>query len=119
MVVLQVDFHTLLAWTETHGCLEGGERLECGGSLWKMVCSNVKYTQFVVNELKRAKLPVWFFSVGALISHLMSRDAVYALLCKCIIIMYSFIFIHKFKKELIIILIYFINLYFVFYDHDN
>lgn len=38
MVVLQVDFHVLLEWTETNGCLEGGK------------CSNA--TSFIVNGLK-------------------------------------------------------------------
>lgn len=33
-----------------------------------MACSNAKYTQFVVNGLKRVKLPMWFSSVGTLIS---------------------------------------------------
>lgn len=77
---LQVEFHTLLALAETNVCLEGGERLECG-SLWKIVCSNAKYTQFVVNGLKRAKPPVWFFSVGAPMSHLVRNTAQACLCC--------------------------------------
>lgn len=72
MVVLQVDFHTLLAWTETNACLEGGECLWF--TLENGLQCNVKYTQIVVNELKRAKTQKWFFFVGALIPHLMSRN---------------------------------------------